>query len=252
MATRTPGSSSKPAAGAKGSRQAAADPPPTPPKFPKPRKRVDWEAVERDFRTGKFTNVELAKLHDIDPATLSRQIKRDQKADSTRWQKDLTEVVRQATNARLMADLVKDEVKSGQDQVKATIKVAAEINAGVIQGHRADLSQARTVALNLLGELASSAMLAEEQDVLADVLAGNEDPDAKARARLALRKALEVGQRIAGVKALAEALTKLHAGERQAHGIKGDETPDDQRRKSLPIQFVDTPPRVHEEDPDER
>lgn len=226
MATRTPGSSSKPAAGAKGSRQAAADPPPSLPPPPKPRKRVDWEAVERDFRTGKYTNVELARLHGLDPATLSRQIKKDQKADPARWQKDLTEVVRQATNARLMAELVNAEIKDGQEQVKETVNIVAEVNATVILGHRSDLARARQLAAGLMEELAQTAMLAEEQQLLAEIVAGGEDADPKkvAEARQALRKALDVGNRIGAVKSLAEALTKLHAGERKAHGLD-DEIP---------------------------
>lgn len=128
---------------------------------PRGRVRVDWEAVERDFRTGKFSNVELADKHKLDAATLSRKIKADRKDDPSRWQKDLTEVVRQATNAVLMADLVKSEVKEGQDQVNLTVKAAAEIGAQVIRQHRAKLAevtagadQAKAKVLELLDSVA--------------------------------------------------------------------------------------------------
>ncbi len=110
-------------------------------KRPGGRVRVDWEAVEREFRTGKFTNVELADRFKLDPATLSRKIKADRARDDSRWQKDLSEVVRQATNAMLMADLVKSEVKEGQDQVNLTVKAAAEVGAQVIRQHRAKLAE---------------------------------------------------------------------------------------------------------------
>lgn len=110
------------------------------PKKPTGRKRIDWEAVERDYRTGKYSQRELAVIHGTNEATLSRKIKADQALDPARWQRDLTEEVRQATNARLMSELVKSEIKEGQEKVKESVKVAAEMNVQVILGHQAWLS----------------------------------------------------------------------------------------------------------------
>lgn len=212
MAARTPGSSKPRAAAAP-----ASSPPPPPPASPKPRKRIDWEAVERDYRTGKFSLRELEAKHSASYSEISRKAKREG------WQKDLRDVIRAATSAAVL----RETTTQAQSDATGVVLVAAELNAQVIMGHRSDLTRARSVALNLLDELASTAMLAEEQQLLAEVVAGGEDADPKRvqEARVALRKALDVGNRIGAVKALAEALTKLHAGERKAHGLDDEGAP---------------------------
>lgn len=121
---------------ARGSRFAA-------PKPGKVRARVDWDAVERDYRTGKFTNIQLCSKHELAPATLSRKIKENQRIDQTRWQRDLTEVIRQATNTALIAELVNSEIKEGQEKVNLTVKAAVEVNKQVIGSHRIDAQRAR-------------------------------------------------------------------------------------------------------------
>jgi hypothetical protein len=126
--TQAPTQSTKPARPAKGSAGSGVS--------AKKRKRVDWDAVERDYRTDHFTNVEICNKHGIAPATLSRQIKKGQEKDSTSWQKDLSAAVRKATNAALMADMVKAKVNEGQEQVNFTVKAAAEVNKQVILSHR--------------------------------------------------------------------------------------------------------------------
>jgi len=100
------------------------------------RVKIDWVAAERDFRTGKYSQIELSKLHGMAEATLCRRIKADQKNDTSRWQQDLTLAVRQATNAALMNDLIKSEVNEGQDKVKTSILVTAELNKQVLLNHR--------------------------------------------------------------------------------------------------------------------
>jgi TPR repeat protein len=226
-AKRAPASKRSAGKGAPKRAAAKADP-------PKKRHRIDWEAVERDFRTGKLTQTELADKHSLDPATLSRQIKKDRKADPARWQQDLTTAVRQATNAALMTELVKSEVKAGQERVNLAVKAAAEVNTQVILRHRSDILEARSVAFDLLAELKASAMLAGHQELLAEILAGT-DPTTKedAKARMTVARALELGNRVGCVKALSEALTKLQAAERVAFKLDDGEDKDADKAPSL-------------------
>jgi len=100
------------------------------------RVKIDWVAAERDFRTGKYSQIELSKLHGMAEATLCRRIKAKKKNDTSRWQQDLILAVRQATNAALMNDLIKSEVNEGQDKVKTSILVTAELNKQVLLNHR--------------------------------------------------------------------------------------------------------------------
>lgn len=105
------------------------------------RRRLDWEAIERDYRTGKFTLRELEAKHGTNNATIARKIKSDRAADPTRWQQDLTKAVRQATSAKLMEELVSKEVSRGQQEVSNTVLAAAEVSKQVILKHRAWLAR---------------------------------------------------------------------------------------------------------------
>ncbi|WP_290646746.1 hypothetical protein, partial [Aquabacterium sp.] len=72
----------------------------------------------------------------------------------------------------------------------------------------------------LLDEVASSAMFKGDVRLLAEVLAGESaTPADLAQARQAVQRALGVGARVSSVKALADAITKLHAGERVAFAL---------------------------------
>lgn len=190
--------------------------------------RTDWDAAKRDWRTGKFTQVELARKYEINPATLNRKIKSDRAIDIDDWPQDLTEVIRQATNARVTAGMVKKAQAEGQENVKKLVndsvndvQVAAEMGANVILRHQTDIGETRDVAMALLAELRGSALLAEHQDLLAEILAGGEEakPEDAAKARMVVRRALDVGARISSVKALADTLAKLQERERVAFSL---------------------------------
>lgn len=195
------------------------------------RRRLDWEAIERDFATGKYTDGELAAKHQTSRETINRQRAKDQKADPRRWQKDLTRQVRDATQALLMHEAVTKEVTGTitAGHTATAILVAAEVSKQVILQHRHELQAARTLAMELLAEVQSQRLLAADKELLAQVLAGNaEDIKQVNDAQRVVHKALATGSRVASVKALAETLTKLHSGERVAFsldGSSGDEPP---------------------------
>jgi hypothetical protein len=172
--------------------------------------RRDWEAVERDYRTGRYTLRELDAMHGISYAEISRHAKKHH------WQKDLRDVIKHATDAALL----RDTVTEAQKNVTETILIAAEMNKSVILGHRTDIKATRDVTAILLQELALASLLAEDQEVLTQVLAGSgAEPVDEARARAAVQKALSITSRISGVKALADAFDKLQLAERRAFGL---------------------------------
>jgi hypothetical protein len=190
-------------------------------------RRVDWEAVKRDYRTSRYTQAELATKHKVDQATLSRKIKKDRALDQSAWPQDLTEAVRQATNARVMAEMVKAEVNDGQDSVKDAVKAAAEIGAQVILRHQSDLAEFRRVTVDLLKEVSAQALLAQHQELLAEILAGGEDakPEDVDKARRAVRRALDVSSRVSSAKQLADAIAKLQERERITFRLDEKEKP---------------------------
>lgn len=202
-----------------------------------PRRRVDWDAVERDYRTGKFTLRELAEKHGVSHVAVGKQAKKN------RWSQDLADKIRQATNAKLMQALVAREVTAGFQEVTETVAAAAEVNTRVILGHRQDIANTRSVASSLLLELANSALLVEHQELLTEILAGEgAKPDDWNRARTAVSRALSLGGRVGSVKALADTFDKLQLAERRAFGIPtdaGDTTPPSEKPKRVTLEFVD-------------
>lgn len=107
------------------------------PAAPAKRQRTDWDAVERDYRTGKFTLRELAAKYELTHSAIG------QKARKLGWTADLTQAIRQATNAKLIAEVVSKEVSSATQSVSTVVLAAAEINKQIILGHRNQIAQVR-------------------------------------------------------------------------------------------------------------
>lgn len=195
-------------------------------KKPPANTRLDWEAIERDYATGKYTDAELAAKHVTARETITRRRAKDQKKDPRRWQKDLTKQVRDATQALLMHEAVTKEVTGviTAGHTATAVLVAAELSKQVILQHRTELQAARSLAMELLGEVKQAAQLDEHRELLAQILAGEGAmPADEAQARRAVQRALETGSRVSSVKALAETITKLHAGERIAFSLDDEE-----------------------------
>jgi hypothetical protein len=187
------------------------------------RARVDWDAVERDYRTGNFTLRELGSKHGCDHAAVARKVKK------LEWTQDLSKAVREATKAKLINEAVNNAVNAGQQAVTNTVLAAAETNKQVILGHRNELRDLRDIAASLAGELRQAALLAEEAELLAQIVAGTgAEPKDEAEARRVVNKALALSTRVGCAKALAETYSKLHSGERTAFGLDeaAPETPD--------------------------
>ena len=208
-----------------------------PPKSARP--RVDWPAVERDFRTGAFTLRELASKYGCSHVAVGKQARKHS------WQQDLSQAVRAATNASVLASTAaRVEVAKNAVTVTATVLAAAEVNKGVILGHRADIKEARDLVFALLAELRSSAMTDDEKERLIELLAGQDaEPEDVSVARRLVTKALGTATRIGGVKALAEAITKLQMAERKAFGL--DASDDDRLKGTLADELAAFVGRLH-------
>jgi hypothetical protein len=100
-----------------------------------PRKRVDWEAVERDYRATQMTLRELGTKHGCDHSAIKR------KADKLQWSRDLGSAVRQATNAALIESTVTSVANKAQQGVTNAVLAAAEVNKQIILSHRDRLRQ---------------------------------------------------------------------------------------------------------------
>jgi hypothetical protein len=190
------------------------------------RKKVDWDAVERDYRTGKFTLRELEAKHGVDNAQIARRKKKDG------WTQDLSTAVRQATNAMLMTEIVSKEVSDAQQSVSKTVIAAAEVNKQVVLGHRTNLKRITAVAGTLMSQIEQAALQMPE---LAEVIEMVRNPDENGvdKANDAMRKAMARSALVDDLKKLAEINERVIKGERQAFGLdEGQGDPDDPAAQS--------------------
>lgn len=190
------------------------------------RRKTDWDAVERDYRTGKFTLRELADKYGVTHGAIGQQSRKNG------WEKDLTEEIRQATNARLVSELVSNEVSKTTQAVSNTVLAAAEVNARVILGHRTGLQRITNIKNMMLNQIEQAA--AQLPD-LAEVIemARNPDENGMDRVNDALRKALGRGALVDDLKKLTEVDAQVRKGEREAFQIDADTGTDDDKTKTL-------------------
>lgn len=100
--------------------------------------RFDWEAIEKDYRTGRFSLQQLSQRHGPNKATISRR------AAEHDWKKDLTGAVKQRTREKLS----RPESEAPDLPDAAIIEMAADENATIVKGHRDMLARWRQIAGN--------------------------------------------------------------------------------------------------------
>jgi hypothetical protein len=207
------------------------------------RRRADWEAIERDYRTGKFSDQELHNKHGYDEnhvQIITRQAI-SKRAKEKAWPKDLTVAVRQATKAKVLqaqavanrkevADTVAEKVAAAtSEQIDSTLTAVlavAEVNKQVIMGHRDDLHQLRNLTMSMVGELRAVSMSPARVQELHDMLTSGQELTAAqiAEARDAFTDLTKLPSRVLTVQRLSQAMTRLQQMERVAFGL---DEPDD-------------------------
>lgn len=101
------------------------------------RSDVDWESVERDFCIGKLTNRQICDKYGIADSGLRKRAK------EKGWQKDLTQAVRVATKAALiaeklaLAEMLGTEIGGNlAEETVASVKLAVRDNVAIIGRHQ--------------------------------------------------------------------------------------------------------------------
>lgn len=100
-------------------------------------KRNDWELIEREYRTGRFSLAQLEARHGVNRSTIHRRAK---KYD---WKKDLTERVRERTQEKITRATLPPEAQAALDD--EVVEQAANENAAVVKGHRKTLERWRGI-----------------------------------------------------------------------------------------------------------
>lgn len=172
----------------------------------KTKARIDWDAVERDYRTGKHSLRELGAKHGADHGLISRKSRKEG------WTQDLSTAIRQATSARLAESLLNAEVNESHRKVNAVVTASADVNARIILGHRTRLT-------DLAGAVDhAKAKLLELGDSVADIR--------------------EAATFVQAVGNLANATKTLLEQERKAHNLDDASLEDEKSAHTVKVKFI--------------
>lgn len=177
--------------------------------------RHDWEAIERDYRTGKFTLRELEAKHGPSYAEISRRSKREG------WTKDLRDIINQATSAAVL----RETVTAAQKDVTETVLVAAELNKNVILAHREGLKRITGIKQKLLDQIEQAAENLPELEEVVEILRKPDD-NGNDRMNDMMRKAMSRSSLVDDLKKLTEVDERVRKGEREAFGLDDDPADD--------------------------
>ena len=181
-------------------------------------RRVDWEAIERDYRTGRFTLRELELKHGRSASQICRR------AQAEGWTQDLRNLVRQATSAAIIADLAAEAATSAQGNTTDTVLAAAQVQRDVILRHRTDAKLARDEARRLLDELSNASKGGEHMRRILEASCDRLDDD-QARVLIEdLKIVTKLHSRVSSLQKLTDTLQRVHGLERRAFGIADDDT----------------------------
>ncbi|EWG99945.1 helix-turn-helix domain-containing protein [Halomonas sp. BC04] len=134
-------------------------------------RKYDWEVIERDYRAGQLSIRHLAAKHSVPESTVRS------KAKAEGWQRDLTDDVRAATQAKLSRTS-----RSGipHDEDAAIIDEASNEAAALVTEHRHAVSRWRRIADRLAGTLETVPIREDNADRFARSLNSGIDALAKA------------------------------------------------------------------------
>lgn len=123
---------------------------------------VNWDFIEPLYRTGGLSNYEIARQYELThinsdkyKPTVTEAAIRD-RAKRKKWDRDLTEKVRQRTEAKLLREGLR-KCEDGGEAAKASdediVEAAAETRAQVVKLHRRDLTELESLEADIIRRL---------------------------------------------------------------------------------------------------
>lgn len=181
--------------------------------LPAQKSAVDWDAVERDYRTGQFSNRELGRRHNVTHRSIALR------AEKEKWAKDLRAQIRAAVSTKLVSIPVPtDAEKKATD--REIVEAAANREVSIIQEHRVGISRGRTLVELLMAELEGATINIDE---IESAIETETAADIDGKRRASMLKAVSLGNRAGTMVSLSAALKNLITLERQAFNM--DEKP---------------------------
>ena len=186
-------------------------------------KQTDWEALEAEYRAGAASIRELARKYDVSDTAIRKKAKADN------WERDLTEKVQE----RVRSKLVRTEVRTAnaREPVRTEaeiIEAAAETAVQVVQIHRRDVRNGRTICAALFEELQDTSA---NRELIAECIESETQDDTSPTRRNQMMKAISLPARARAMLDLSAAMKNLVAVERQAFSL--DDKQDKQDGKTV-------------------
>lgn len=180
------------------------------------RNDVDWESIERDFRIGVLSNKELSKKHGVADSNIRARAKK------YGWQKDLTDTVRVATKAAVIADAqaraseIGAEIgaKQAGEQITAVQAQVSE-NLRAIKSHLAWADRMKRLANKAMDEI--EATLSARHLIAAEIA---EMPAEHAARAAYIEKMLGTKGVVETLDKTGALMTKVVSVERESLGLK--------------------------------
>lgn len=179
------------------------------------RAAVDWEAVERDYRTGLYSLSELGKAHGVSKGRISQIATRDG------WVQDLSAKIRAKAESKVNDATVNEALNAKRRVLDSEkVEIAATAMADVLIGQKGDIRRSRSLCMSLLAELeAQTANVPALVDL--GVMLRREDDKGVDKLNDIYQAVISLPERTKIMKALADSLKTLIGLEREAFGIEG-------------------------------
>ncbi|WJN61350.1 hypothetical protein OH686_21615 [Pseudomonas sp. SO81] len=189
------------------------------------KKKIDWEAIERDYRVGQLSLRAIATKHDTTPGAISK------KAKARGWTQDASQEVRERTRAGLLTAPRKEQEQAetgngnsvssaGNAPTPEDIEVAVQTNLQVISRHRRDIAKGHGLVNLLFGQLEQAATNREEVE---DAICEETKNDETTRRRSQMLKLVSLASHAGVLRDLSTALKNLVPLERQAYNLDEQE-----------------------------
>jgi hypothetical protein len=197
------------------------------------KQRIDWNAMEPDWRAGLKPVLQLSKEYGVSRAAILKHWER------LGVPRDLSGKIQAKADA-LVAQQVAREVT--RNRLSVTEGAIVEANASVVadaqMSHRTDVSNLRDLARTLYQELRDQTQAQTLLEQLAEAI----EPEVSSRAMDAYRRVIGLSGRLANMERLTNVTKTLIGLQREILGIDRDEQPkdpiDDMSREELEREFL--------------
>lgn len=180
--------------------------------FPEPKRTIDWDSIEREYRANMRSNRQIAKEYGVSDVAILKRAKRDG------WTKDLAAAIRARADDKVSRAAVSSEVSSQRTaNDTAIVEARANVIAQSILREQTDIAAAIDIVNRLFAEL--KAVSAPELQVALEEFANlkdkeSDDPKRAAALERAYNAAIALPGRAATVQKLVVALATLIDKER--------------------------------------